>query len=72
MDRGGEAVRVSIPAGGGSRAGIADAPARLPEGTAVDKGLKRGTVGLLSSIVIGTASTAPAYSLAATLGFACR
>ena len=39
------------------------------EGTAVDKGLKRGTVGLLSSIVIGTASTAPAYSLAATLGF---
>jgi amino acid transporter len=38
-------------------------------GTAVDKGLKRGTVGLLSSIVIGTASTAPAYSLAATLGF---
>src|SRR3954468_15239201 len=39
------------------------------EGTAVDKGLKRGTVGLLSLIVIGTASTAPAYSLAATLGF---
>jgi amino acid transporter len=46
-------------------------PAGQPrtEGTAVDKGLKRGTVGLLSSIVIGTASTAPAYSLAATLGF---
>jgi amino acid transporter len=46
-------------------------PGRRPraEGTAVDKGLKRGTVGLLSSIVIGTASTAPAYSLAATLGF---
>jgi len=46
-------------------------PGRPPrtEGTAVDKGLKRGTVGLLSSIVIGTASTAPAYSLAATLGF---
>ena len=43
-------------------------PSRV-EGTAVDKGLKRGTVGLLSSIVIGTASTAPAYSLAATLGF---
>src|SRR3954469_8720150 len=39
------------------------------EGTAGDKGLKRGAVGLLSSIVIGTASTAPAYSLAATLGF---
>jgi amino acid transporter len=36
---------------------------------ALEKGLKRGTVGLLSSIVIGIASTAPAYSLAATLGF---
>src|SRR4051794_30312134 len=49
----------------------ASPPGRRPraEGTAVDKGLKRGTVGLLSSIVIGTASTAPAYSLAATLGF---
>jgi amino acid transporter len=40
-----------------------------PDGTAVDKGLKRGAVGLLSSVVIGIASTAPAYSLAATLGF---
>jgi amino acid transporter len=39
------------------------------EGTALDKGLKTGTVGLLSSVVIGMASTAPAYSLAATLGF---
>jgi amino acid transporter len=39
------------------------------DGSAVDKGLKRGTVGLVSSIVIGMASTAPAYSLAATLGF---
>src|SRR4051812_610776 len=39
------------------------------EGTAVDKGLKTGSVGLLSSIVIGMSSTAPAYSLAATLGF---
>src|ERR1700709_1991650 len=32
------------------------------------KGLKSGTLGLASSIVIGVASTAPAYSLAATLG----
>ncbi|CAM4294562.1 putative amino acid permease YhdG [Mycobacterium basiliense] len=40
-----------------------------PTSTAVEgKGLKGGAVGLLSSIVIGTASTAPAYSLAATLG----
>lgn len=32
------------------------------------KGLKGGALGLLSSIVVGMASTAPAYSLAATLG----
>lgn len=35
----------------------------------VDKGLKKGAIGYLSNIVIGVASTAPAYSLAATLGF---
>jgi amino acid transporter len=34
----------------------------------VDKGLKQNAVGMLSSIVIGIASTAPAYSLAVTLG----
>jgi amino acid transporter len=34
-----------------------------------DKGLKQGALGLVSSIVIGVASTAPAYSLAATLAF---
>ncbi|HXP54110.1 MAG TPA: amino acid transporter, partial [Streptosporangiaceae bacterium] len=34
-----------------------------------DKGLKRGALGLASSVVIGVASTAPAYSLAATLFF---
>jgi amino acid transporter len=34
-----------------------------------DKGLKTGALGYLSNIVIGVASTAPAYSLAATLGF---
>lgn len=33
------------------------------------KGLKLGAIGLLSSIVIAVASTAPGYSLAATLGF---
>src|SRR5579871_2223861 len=35
----------------------------------LDKGLKPGALGLISSVVIGVASTAPAYSLAATLGF---
>jgi amino acid transporter len=34
-----------------------------------DKGLKSGALGLFSSVVVGVASTAPAYSLAATLGF---
>ena len=33
------------------------------------KGLKANALGFLSSVVIGVASTAPAYSLAATLGF---
>ncbi|MGH3722828.1 MAG: APC family permease [Mycobacterium sp.] len=32
------------------------------------KGLKGGALGLMSSVVVGLASTAPAYSLAATLG----
>ena len=34
-----------------------------------DKGLKSGALGLFASIVVGMASTAPAYSLAASLGF---
>jgi amino acid transporter len=33
------------------------------------KGLKPGALGLWSAVVVGVASTAPAYSLAATLGF---
>ena len=41
-----------------------------PEATPLaDKGLKQGALGLISSTVVGVASTAPAYSLAATLGF---
>ena len=36
---------------------------------ATEKGLKSGALGLISSTVIATASVAPAYSLAATLGF---
>ncbi len=34
-----------------------------------EKGLKSGALGLISSTIVGVASTAPAYSLAATLGF---
>ena len=33
-----------------------------------EKGLKGGALGLISSTVVGVASTAPAYSLASTLG----
>ena len=35
---------------------------------AIDKGLKAGAIGLTSTVVIGVASTAPGYSLAASLG----
>jgi amino acid transporter len=41
-----------------------DRPADAP----VEKGLKSDALGLVSNVVIGVASTAPAYSLAATLG----
>ena len=41
----------------------------LPAGSAPgEKGLKGDALGLVSSIVIGVASTAPGYSLAASLG----
>ena len=45
---------------------LMDRPASADDG---GKGLKTGAIGLASSIVIGVASTAPAYSLAATLGY---
>ena len=38
------------------------------EPQALDKGLKTGALGFISSVVIGVASTAPGYSLAASLG----
>jgi amino acid transporter len=43
--------------------------ATQPEEKVAEKGLKSGALGLISSTVIATASVAPAYSLAATLGF---
>jgi amino acid transporter len=39
------------------------------KGQTESKGLKPGALGLASSVVVGVASTAPAYSLAAALGF---
>src|SRR5689334_7106103 len=45
------------------------APPSTPSRSPTNKGLKLGAIGLVSSIVIGVASTAPGYSLAATLGY---
>jgi amino acid transporter len=42
--------------------------AQTQEGAAGTKGLKTGALGFVSNVVIGVASTAPAYSLAVSLG----
>src|SRR5262249_39644804 len=52
-------------AGGGGMATTDQVPVEIQ----VDKGLKSGALGLVSSVVIGVASPSPAYSLAATLLF---
>ena len=46
-----------------------DRPGARRSEPAGSKGLKAGSLGLLGSIVMGIASTAPAYSLAASLGY---
>lgn len=55
----------TVPISGGPGGG----PAQSPRPSSGEKGLKRNAIGFISSIVIGVASTAPGYSLAATLGF---
>ena len=40
----------------------------MSEGAPLEKGLKAGALGFVSSLVIGVASTAPGYSVAASLG----
>ena len=50
-----------------SEAAVVSEPAAT--GRVEDKGLKKNAIGYISNVVIGVASTAPAYSLAATLGF---
>ncbi len=52
-----------------TESGAPAAPAHHTHHGVMDKGLKKGAIGYVSNIVIGVASTAPAYSLAATLGF---
>src|SRR5438874_987931 len=54
----------SVAAPGVPAASRAPAPSEVR-----DKGLKKNAIGYLSNVVIGVASTAPAYSLAVTLGF---
>jgi len=48
---------------------MSDVTSKRPVTERHEKGLKSGALGLISSTVVGVASTAPAYSLAATLGF---
>ncbi|HEY7966900.1 MAG TPA: APC family permease, partial [Solirubrobacteraceae bacterium] len=45
------------------------APVAIDRSAPGQKGLKAGAIGYVSNVVIGVASTAPAYSLATTLGF---
>jgi amino acid transporter len=56
-----ESAAVPAPGAGGTPA--------TPTPSTGDKGLKKNAIGFVSSVVIGVASTAPGYSLAATLGF---
>jgi amino acid transporter len=48
---------------------VPSARSERPGAGPIDKGLKANAIGFVSSVVIGVASTAPGYSLAATLGF---
>jgi hypothetical protein len=47
---------------------VVDAGSLVEQGEAGGKGLRADALGMLSGIVIGVASTAPGYSLAASLG----
>jgi amino acid transporter len=53
---------------GGEHMAVAE-PVAQPAEQQVDKGLKPGALGLISTTIIATASVAPAYSIAATLVF---
>jgi amino acid transporter len=50
-------------------AAVSGAPTVVRGAKVGEKGLKKNAIGYLSNVVIGVASTAPAYSLAVTLGF---
>jgi amino acid transporter len=61
-------LTIAEPGAPASAAMPASMPAPAPAGASHDKGLRAGAIGLLSSVVIAVSSTAPAYSMAATLG----
>ena len=46
-----------------------EAAATTSSGAPAQKGLKKNAITFVSNVVVGVASTAPGYSLAATLGF---
>ncbi|RAG84823.1 amino acid transporter [Streptacidiphilus pinicola] len=56
------------PPDGPSGASVVTAPGEVSGSAPGEKGLRGNALGLFSSVAIGLASTAPAYSLAATLG----
>ena len=58
----------AAPTQGATAQGATAQGATAQGATAQDKGLRAGALGLISSVVIAVSSTAPAYSMAATLG----
>jgi amino acid transporter len=61
-------LTITEPGAPASAAMPASMPAPVSADASHDKGLRAGAIGLLSSVVIAVSSTAPAYSMAATLG----
>jgi amino acid transporter len=61
-------LTITEPGAPASAAMPVSAPAPASTPASHDKGLRAGAIGLLSSVVIAVSSTAPAYSMAATLG----
>src|SRR5580704_8331627 len=61
-------IAAPTKAPGAASQGAASQGAASQGAASQDKGLRAGALGLLSSVVIAVSSTAPAYSMAATLG----
>ncbi|MFT2815593.1 APC family permease [Leifsonia sp. A12D58] len=69
MSTTGSPIPQPTPSGRAGSSGLTGASGQSGSHSVDSKGLDDGRLGLTSSIVIGVASTAPAYSLAASLGF---